>query len=142
MIVSAIIAVLIAGGVYLIMQRGMVRIIIGTTLISHGVNFLLQAPGIGAWRGDPIADRTATADAADPLPQAFVLTAIVISMAATAVMLAMAALGRDDDTTSAEDVERAQREFRSLETRGRAARHIDGQSARARRRQIREEERS
>jgi multicomponent Na+:H+ antiporter subunit C len=108
--------------------------------MSHGVNILLLAAGIGAWRADPIADRTEVADAADPLPQAFVLTAIVISMAATAVMLAMAALGRDDDTTSAEDIERAQREFRSLETRGRAAHHIDEQSPQARRRRLREEE--
>lgn len=140
MIISAVIAILVAGGVYLVMQRGMVRIIIGTTLMSHGVNILLLATGIGAWRDDPLADRTAVADAADPLPQAFVLTAIVISMAATAVMLAMAALGRDDDTTSAEDVERAQREFRALETRGRAAHHITEQSARARRRRLREED--
>jgi len=139
-IISAVIAILIAGGVYLVMQRGMVRIIIGTTLMSHGVNILLLATGVGAWRADPIADRTEVADAADPLPQAFVLTAIVISMAATAVMLAMAALGRDDDTTSAEDTERAQREFRSLETRGRAAHHIDEQSPQARRRRLREEE--
>ncbi|WP_312775683.1 cation:proton antiporter subunit C [Corynebacterium variabile] len=140
MIISAVIAILIAGGVYLVMQRGMVRIIIGTTLMSHGVNILLLAAGVGAWRADPIADRTEVADAADPLPQAFVLTAIVISMAATAVMLAMAALGRDDDTTSTEDTERAQREFRSLETRGRAAHHIDEQSPQARRRRLREEE--
>lgn len=141
MILSAVIAVLVAGGVYLILQRGMVRIIIGTTLISHGVNILLLTTGVGAWRGDPVADRTPTADAADPLPQAFVLTAIVISMAATAVMLAMAALGRDDDTASADDGERARREFRSLETRGRSAQHIDTRSARARRRRLREEER-
>ena len=44
------------------------------------------------------------------------LTAIVISMAATAVMLALAAVGQDDDTASAEDPERAARMFRGLST--------------------------
>ena len=138
--IAAIIALLVAAGVYMVMQRGMVRVIIGTTLMSHGVNLLLLATGIGAWRGDPLADRTAAADYADPLPQAFVLTAIVISMAATAVMLAMAALGRDDDTRSAEDVERARREFRALDTVGRSALHIDEDSPQAPRRREREEE--
>ena len=137
--IAAIIALLVAAGVYMVMQRGMVRVIIGTTLMSHGVNLLLLATGIGAWRGDPLADRTAAADSADPLPQAFVLTAIVISMAATAVMLAMAALGRDDDTRAAEDVERARREFRALDTVGRSALHIDEDSPQAQRRREREE---
>ena len=140
MIISAIIAVLVAGGVYLIMQRGMVRIIIGTTLISHGVNLLLLATGVGAWRSDPISDLSSPGDAADPLPQAFVLTAIVISMATTAVMLAMAALSRDDDTRSTEDTDRAQRDARSLDTRGRSAVRIKADSARAARRRSREED--
>lgn len=140
MIISAIIAVLVAGGVYLIMQRGMVRIIIGTTLISHGVNLLLLATGVGAWRSDPISDLSSPGDAADPLPQAFVLTAIVISMATTAVMLAMAALSKDDDTRSAEDTDRAQRDARNLDTRGRSAVRIKADSARAARRRSREED--
>ena len=63
MIISAVIAILIAGGVYLVMQRGMVRIIIGTTLMSHGVNILLLATGVGAWRAAPLADRPAVAAA-------------------------------------------------------------------------------
>ena len=53
---------------------------------------------MAAWRGEPLADRTAVADAADPLPQAFVLTAIVITMAVTIFMLALAVLGHNDDT--------------------------------------------
>ena len=114
----------------MVMQRGMVRVIIGTTLMSHGVNLLLLAAGIGAWRSDPLAD---------PLPQAFVLTAIVISMATTAVLLALAALGRDDDTRSGEDVQRARREFRALDTVGqRSAHRIDEHSAQAKRRRDRE----
>jgi multicomponent Na+:H+ antiporter subunit C len=138
-IIAAIIALLVAAGVYMVMQRGMVRVIIGATLMSHGVNLLLLAAGIGAWRSDALADRTFPADSADPLPQAFVLTAIVISMATTAVLLALAALGRDDDTRSGEDVQRARREFRALDTVGRRSAHrIDEHSAQAQRRRDRE----
>lgn len=120
MIIAAIIAILIGGAVYMIMQRGMVRLIVGITLLSHGVNLLILATGIGAWRMEPLLDRTTPAEAADPLPQAFVLTAIVISMASTSVMVVLAALGRDDDTRSAESPERIARKLRALHTIGRA----------------------
>lgn len=98
MIIAITIGVLTAGGVFLVLQRGMVRLILGMTLIGHATNLTLLAAGIGAWRAEPIMSGTNPHDAADPLPQAFVLTAIVISMATTAFMLALAALGRSDDT--------------------------------------------
>ena len=138
MILAIIIAILMGGGVYLILQRGMLRQILGLTLISHAVNLLILAAGVPAWRDEPLLNRTEAVDAADPLPQAFVLTAIVISMASTAVMLAMSALGRDDDTASAEDPERAARMFRGLQTIGRRAEHIAPESARASKRVERE----
>ena len=117
MIIAVTIAVLVAGGVYMILQRGMVRIVFGMGLVSHATNLLILATGIGAWRSEPFAERTPMSDAADPLPQAFVLTAIVITMATTAFMLTLAALGRSDDTRTVEDPE----EESPLETRGRTA---------------------
>ena len=117
MIIAVTIAVLVAGGVYMILQRGMVRIVLGMGLVSHATNLLILATGIGAWRSEPFAERTPLSDAADPLPQAFVLTAIVITMATTAFMLTLAALGRSDDTRTVEDPE----EESPLETRGRTA---------------------
>ena len=117
MIIAVTIAVLVAGGVYMILQRGMVRIVFGMGLVSHATNLLILATGIGAWRSEPFAERTPLADAADPLPQPFVLTAIVITMATTAFMLTLAALGRSDDTRTVEDPE----EESPLETRGRTA---------------------
>ena len=117
MIIALTIAVLVAGGVYMILQRGMVRIVFGMGLVSHATNLLILATGIGAWRSEPFAERTPLSDAADPLPQAFVLTAIVITMATTAFMLTLAALGRSDDTRTVEDPE----EESPLETRGRTA---------------------
>ena len=117
MIIAVTIAVLVAGGVYMILQRGMVRIVFGMGLVSHATNLLILATGIGAWRSEPFAERTPLSDAADPLPQAVVLTAIVITMATTAFMLTLAALGRSDDTRTVEDPE----EESPLETRGRTA---------------------
>ena len=129
MIIALTIAVLMAGGVYLALQRGMVRIVIGMGLISHATNLIILAAGIGAWRGEPFAGRTSIDDAADPLPQAFVLTAIVIPMAKTAFMLALAALGRSDDTRSAEDPEHES----SLDSRARKASPISPHTRRGRR---------
>ncbi|WP_062242259.1 sodium:proton antiporter [Brevibacterium epidermidis] len=97
MILALTIGVLTAGGVYLMMQRSMVRAVFGLTLISHAANFILLSAGVGAWRGEPLAGSGDLAEAADPLPQAFVLTAIVITLAVTIFMLALAVLGHDDD---------------------------------------------
>lgn len=98
MILPITIGVLVAGGVYLILQRGMVRIIFGLALISHAANLLLLTTGVSSYRGEPLADRTAVDIAADPLPQAFVLTAIVITLAVTIFMLTLAVIGHNDDT--------------------------------------------
>lgn len=98
MIYAATIGILIAGAVYLIMQRGMVRIVLGMSLLGHASNLTLLAAGNGAWRGEAFPSQTPVGDMADPLPQAFVLTAIVIAMATTTILLLLAALGRDDDT--------------------------------------------
>ena len=98
MIYAATVGILIAGAVYLIMQRGMVRIIFGMSLFGHASNLTLLAAGNGAWRGEAFPSQTSMDQMADPLPQAFVLTAIVIAMATTTILLLLAALGRDDDT--------------------------------------------
>lgn len=98
MIYALTIAVLMAGAVYLVLQRGMVRIVIGMSLFGHASNLTILAAGNGAWRGEAFPSSTEYATMSDPLPQAFVLTAIVIAMATTTILLMLAALGRDDDT--------------------------------------------
>jgi multicomponent Na+:H+ antiporter subunit C len=98
MILSLMVGVLFAGGVYLILHRNMVRIVFGIGLLSHAANVALLSAGVTAWRGQPLTDETPAESMADPLPQAFVLTAIVITLAATVVMLTMAVIGHDDDT--------------------------------------------
>ncbi len=111
MILSLTVAVLVAGGVYLLLQRSMVRAVFGITLLSHAANFALLITGVPGWRAEPLTDVSPRGEMADPLPQAFVLTAIVITMAVTVFMLALAVIGRDDDlgahpeTGAARDVE-------------------------------------
>lgn len=97
MILSLTIGVLVAGGVYLMLQRSMVRVVFGLTLVSHAANLMLLASGVSAWRGEPLAGVSDPDVAADPLPQAFVLTAIVIMLAVTVFMLTTALLGHNDD---------------------------------------------
>ena len=94
MIIPLSIAILAGGGVYLVMQRSMLRIIVGMTLFSHATNLFIMSTGTTTWRGEPFPSLTDLQDAADPVPQAFVLTAIVIAM------LTLSGLGSSDDTTA------------------------------------------
>lgn len=89
--------ILVACGVYLLLERSLTRILLGVILASNGVNllFLVASGSPGAPPISGLFDENTTAD---PLPQAMVLTAIVITMAVTAFMLTLAALGTNDDT--------------------------------------------
>ena len=98
MVMALTIAVLVAGSVYLVLQRGMVRIVFGMSLFGHASNLTLLAAGVGSWRGEAFPSRVPFENMGDPLPQAFVLTAIVIAMATTTILLMLASLGRNDDT--------------------------------------------
>lgn len=98
MILSLTIGILIAGGTYLLLQRSLVRIAFGVGLFSHGVNLFILTAGVSAYRDEPLGGRMDPAAAADPLPQAFVLTAIVITLAVTVFLLALAVIGRNDNT--------------------------------------------
>ena len=90
---AVIVGVLAAGGTYLVLQRGLVRVALGVVLLGHAATTLLMAAGDIDHRAVPFAG--VGANAADPLPQAFVLTAIVISFALTAFLLTLAFRGRD-----------------------------------------------
>jgi len=96
------IGVLAGAGVFLVLQRGMIRIILGFVLLTHAVNLLIIAAG-GVSRRDAPFFGVDTSQAADPLPQAFVLTAIVIAFAITVVLATFAVVGRRDDDTEADN---------------------------------------
>jgi multicomponent K+:H+ antiporter subunit C len=83
--------VLTTCGVYLMLRQRTFPVIIGLSLLSYAVNVFLFATGRLALNLPPILQDNAVAYT-DPLPQALVLTAIVISFGMTAVVL-MIALG-------------------------------------------------
>lgn len=82
--------VIFASGVYLMLRRSMVRLVIGLSLITYSVNLLIFSMGDLGRRAAPIIDVSPEAEMADPLPQALILTAIVISFGVLAFTLALA----------------------------------------------------
>ncbi|MEM6890079.1 MAG: Na+/H+ antiporter subunit C [Pseudomonadota bacterium] len=98
MLVASAIGVLTAGGIYLVLRLRTFPVILGMSLLTYAVNIFLFAAGRLSVGAPPIL-RDVTRYT-DPLPQALVLTAIVISfgMTAVVVMIALGAfLGSDDD---------------------------------------------
>lgn len=91
---ALMVGVLFGCGVYLMLRRDPVKLIVGITLFTYGVNLLLFGSG-KLLRGKPpiIVDKAAfTGDISqfvDPLPQALILTAIVISFGITAFFVVL-----------------------------------------------------
>ncbi|MBQ1055104.1 Na(+)/H(+) antiporter subunit C [Micromonospora sp. C32] len=83
-----VIGVLFATGVTLLLERSLTRVLMGVILLGNGANLLLLTGGRAG--GPPIVGTTAQEDMSDPLPQAMVLTAIVITLGMTAFLLALA----------------------------------------------------
>ncbi len=86
----AVTALLFGIGTYLILQRLLSRVIIGLGLLSHGANLLIMLSGGAAGEPPVLSEGVDPARVADPLPQAMVLTAIVITFGVTAFLLALA----------------------------------------------------
>ena len=79
---------LCACGTYLVLGRQLSRVVIGVGLLGHGVNVLLVLSGGDG--GEPAFVGGDPGEFADPLPQALVLTAIVITFGVIAFLLALA----------------------------------------------------
>lgn len=86
----AVASVLFGVGTYLLLQRALSRVIIGLGLVSHGANLLIVVSG--GFGGVPpiLSTGVDLVSVADPLPQAMVLTAIVITFGVTALLLGLA----------------------------------------------------
>lgn len=98
-LIAATVGMLTAAGIYLMLRQRTFPVIVGLSLLSYAVNVFIFASGRIAINAPPIIGAAGTAYA-DPLPQALVLTAIVISFGMTAVILIMALgsyLGSGDD---------------------------------------------
>ncbi len=84
-----VIGVLFMTATYLMLSKSLLRIIVGTGLLSHGAHLLILTMG-GLKRGAaPLLGENAK-QYTDPLPQALILTAIVISFGVTAFFLVLA----------------------------------------------------
>ncbi len=94
-LIALSVGVMTACGVYLVLRASTFPVVVGLTLLSYAVNVFLFSMGrlkVGAPAViDPLADGYA-----DPLPQALVLTAIVIAFAMTAFVIVLALKARDE----------------------------------------------
>jgi multicomponent K+:H+ antiporter subunit C len=87
-ILSIAIGVMTFCGVWLILRPRTYQVIIGLSLLAYAVNlFIFSVGGLKTNVPPILVDGTATASLADPVPQALVLTAIVIGFATTALFL-------------------------------------------------------
>ena len=95
------VASLTAAGVYLLLSRDLLRSVVGLTLLGTAINLVLFTSGrIGPMQPPIVAEGlSALAGAANPLPQALVLTAIVIGFALACLALVLAVALREDEGT-------------------------------------------
>ncbi len=100
---SVVIGLLFTVGVYMVLSRKLFKIILGTGLLSHGTLLMLMTVGKLKRGTAPVIDggNAIRAGYVDPIPQALILTAIVIGFATTAFALVLAyrayqELGTDD----------------------------------------------
>ena len=87
-VLIVIMAILYAAGIYAMLERSLTRVLIGFLLLGNATNLFLLVvmgrPGVAAFFG-----AAETEDMSDPLPQALALTAIVITFAVSAFLLAL-----------------------------------------------------
>lgn len=101
---SITVAVFFAVSIYLMLSKHIIRIVIGVAILSNAVNLLIFTAGRVVREVPPIIPEEARAplvETANPLPQALILTAIVISFSFFAFLLVLAyrtyqSLGTDD----------------------------------------------
>lgn len=110
MIVSVAIGILAGAGVWLVLRPRTFQVLIGLALLSYAVNLFIFSVGSLSIDAEPIVRTGVPADLAhytDPLPQALVLTAIVIGFATTAlylvVLLALRGLSGGDHVDGEEE---------------------------------------
>ena len=92
-VVAALAGLFVFAGLYLLLSRALIRMLLGLTLLGNGVNLVILSAGRLGRIVPPIAPGDAKvplAGAANPLPQALILTAIVIGFAMFAFLLVLA----------------------------------------------------
>jgi multicomponent Na+:H+ antiporter subunit C len=87
-VLPVVIGGLYAAGIYLMLDRSLTRVVLGFLLVGNATNLLVLSAGGPAGRA-PIVGTAAPEEMSDPLPQALVLTAIVITFGISAFFLAV-----------------------------------------------------
>lgn len=106
LLLVALVGILYSAGIYLILRRSMVKLLLGFILLGNGANILIFLMGELTKGKAPIIDNgdTRFVDAyADPVPQALILTAIVISFGLTAFAIVL--LKKVYTTTGSDDLD-------------------------------------
>lgn len=89
-LIAVSVGIIVASGAYLMLRRELLRVIMGSLLMGYGINLALFMSGGIKTGGPPILDESGTAlSITDPLPQALILTAIVIGLGVFALLLAL-----------------------------------------------------
>jgi len=88
LVLVLVMVVLYAGGVYLLLDRSLTRVLLGFLLVGNATNLLLFLSS-GGFGVAPIVGTAEAEEMSDPLPQALTLTAIVITFGVSAFMLAL-----------------------------------------------------
>jgi multicomponent Na+:H+ antiporter subunit C len=100
LLISLSIGTLFASGVYLLLQKSLIRTILGVMLLSNGANLVIFASG-GLKTIAPIG-KVFSGEVADPVPQALILTAIVIGLGVVAFFLVL--ILRTSEVTGTDDI--------------------------------------
>ena len=89
LVLLLVMAVLYACGVYLLLERSMTRVLLGFLLVGNATNLLILITAGRAGIAPIVVDGVAADDMTDPLPQALILTAIVITFGVSAFLMAL-----------------------------------------------------
>ena len=102
---AVLVGVLFAGGIYLLLSRNMIRMLLGLAMLGHAANLLIfVAGGLTRGRAPIVGEHVPPPGAvADPIPQALILTAIVIGFGVFAFALIL--VRRSVLLTGSEDVD-------------------------------------
>jgi multicomponent Na+:H+ antiporter subunit C len=93
LVLALMVGVFVATGVYLLLSRALIRMLMGILVLGNGVNLLIFTAGRLTREAAPIVPpglEQATGPIANPLPQALILTAIVIGFAMFSFLLVLA----------------------------------------------------
>jgi multicomponent Na+:H+ antiporter subunit C len=105
-VLAIVVGVLYAAGLYMVMRRSIIKLIIGLVLLGHAANLLIFLSG-GLIRAVPPiipeGEIVPLTTVADPLPQAFILTAIVIGFGVVAFTVVL--IHRTYQTIGSDDID-------------------------------------